>query len=338
MWILDSLSEVPVKKPFMILWATLGAASLLLSYFFAINALYHPVTFSLMAAAAFYLWKKERTVFSGLVIPAILGVGWFLLPNYPLIFCVIASLLLGKMIFTEQFRIWKWIASSALLALTFPILSSWQNIPELLRVVPYPFTTLIHAAVLAFCIQFSLLPYQIRKDSVLEAFEHYPWKTSYDAFRMAAETVELYTKIKTMVRAQETNPKIEPELEDYTERVIHQCFKLHQITADLSSTNFAALEKQIEQLKEKLESIQDVATKLQYEQALNNKQKQVEHYEKLRMQQERLLAQIVNYNSSLENLRFAYSHQDFQKSSGTESIEMFMDVVKARVEGFSYGL
>ena len=99
-----------------------------------------------------------------------------------------------------------------------------------------------------------------------------------------------------------------------------------------------ALEKQIAQLKEKLESAKEVATKLQYEQALSNKQKQVEHYEKLRLQQERLTAQIVNYNSSLENLRFAYSHQDFQKSSGTESIEMFMDVVKARVEGFSYGL
>jgi hypothetical protein len=338
MWILDSLSEVPVKKPFLILWIATGAASLLLSYLFALNGLFHPVTFTLIAAASFFVWKKEKTILSGMVIPLVLVSAWFVLPKYPALFCVIVSFLLGKMIFSEQFRIWKWIAVTALFLISFPILTTWQNIPELLRLVPYPFTTLIHAAVLAFCVQFSLLPYQLRKDSVVEAFEHYPWKTSYDAFRMAAETVDLYTRIKRMVKEQETNPKIEQELEDYTERVIHQCYKLHQITYEISSTNFLALEKQIAQLKEKLELAHEVATKLQYEQAISNKQKQMEHYEKLRLQQERLTAQIVNYNSSLENLRFAYSHQDFQRSAGMESIEMFMDVVKARVEGFSYGI
>jgi|GEM_PF-3932280 len=335
MWVLDSLNDVPVRKAFLILWTALGAASLLLAHFFSSNALYNPLTFTAVSACAFSLWQPRKTVLRALIIPTIGGVAWFLLPAYPLFFCGIAALLLGKTVFSEQFRAWKWLAASALLWITFPILSSWENIPEIPRVVPYPFANLIFAGILAFCVQFSLLPYQMRKDSVVEAFEHYHWKSSLDAFRLAAETIELYQKITLMVKAHETNPRIAQDLEDYTERVIHQCFRLQQIFMELSNTNLLALEKQMAHLKEKLESVADVATKLQYEQALSNKQKQIEQFEMLRIQQERLLAKIVNYNSSLENIRLAYSHQDFQRSSSTtENIEMFMDIVKARAEGF----
>jgi hypothetical protein len=335
MWILDSLTDVPIKKPFFLLWTAPGAASLLLAYFFSQNQLYHPLIVAVFAAVCFYLWQTRKTALNAMMVPAIGGAAWLLLPNYPLLFCLIAVLLLGKFVFAEQFRMWKWLAASSLLWLSFPILSTWQSITELQLAVPYPFTTLIYSAVLAFCVQFSLLPYQVRKDSVVEAFEHYPWKTSFDAFTLAAETIELYRKIKQMVKDQETNPRIAQDLEDYTERVIHQCFRMHQITAELSNTNLASLEKQIAHLKQKMESVEDVRAKLQYEQALSNKQKQTEQFEKLRLQQERLLAQIVNYDSSLENIRLAYSHRDFQKSSGaTENIELFMDVIKARAEGF----
>jgi hypothetical protein len=186
---------------------------------------------------------------------------------------------------------------------------------------------------MAFCVQFALLPLQLRKDSVLEAYGHYDWKNYGEANKLATETVALYTKIRTMMRTSETNEKIQTDLEDYTERILHQCFRLQEITAELSNVPLSSMEQQIDFLKEKLRSAQDVTTKMQYEQALNNKERQLEQYDDLKMQRERLLSQILNYNSSLENVRFAYANQSWQRSSASnENIEMFMDLIKARAE------
>jgi len=335
MWILEALAEVPFKKPFFVMWITLGAASLLLSYFLATIPIFHPVIFLIIAAVCVYLWQTKSLLFNALVVLLIAVAAWYLLPFHMPLFCVLVSLIFGKLLFSDQFRIWKWAVAAVLLTATFPILSSWERLTHIQTLIPYPWTNLIESGVLAFCTLFALLPYQIRKDSVVEAFEHYGWKTSTDAFRLADETVQLYQKIKRMMKAHEQNPAIAQDLEDYTQRIIHQCFQLHRIHAELNGISVVALEKQIAALKEKLASVDDAAAKQQYEQTLANKEKQVEQFEKLRRSQERLHAQIVNYNSSLENIRLAYSHQDFAGSSAaTENIEMFMDGIKARAEGF----
>jgi hypothetical protein len=335
MWILDALTDVPVKKPFFVMWAAIGAASLLLSYFFATNPLDHPLIFAVISGTSVYLWHTRKLLMNILLVPFVLCLAWYLLPHHMLLFCALTSLSFGKLLFSDQFRIWKWLAAAALLTATFPILSSWSNIVQIQTIVPYPWTTMLQSAVLAFCVLFSLLPYQVRKDSVLEAFEHYQWKTSAEAFRLAVETVDLYQRIKQMVKIQERNPAIAQDLEDYTERVIHQCFQLHQIATELSGISVVSLEKQIAALKEKLNIVDDATAKQQYEQALGNKHKQIAQFEKLNRRHEQLLAQIVNYNSSLENIRLAYSHQNFAgASAATENIEMFMEGIKARAEGF----
>ncbi len=336
MWILDSLAEVQLKKPFLILWLTLGAAFLLLANFFSLNALYHPATYTLTVVSIYVLWQKNKSLLNGLILPAIALAAFFLVPDKAIPFSLLFTFAIGKVVFAENFRIWKWLVSSALLLISFPIVANWQNISEVRNLLPYPYYLLIHAAVHAFCIQFSLLPFQLRKDSVLEAFDHYTWKTSADAYKLASETVALYSKIQSLIKAKENNPNWEQELEDYTERVLHQAYRLQEINSELSKVQVTPLEQQIAFLKEKLQSLEDTTAKIQYEQALHNKQKQMEQHEKLQMQYERLLAQIINYNSSLENVRFAYANQDLQTAScSNENIEIFMDLVKARAEGFA---
>jgi hypothetical protein len=336
MWILDSISDVELKKPFLILWVTLGAAFLLLTRFLVENPLYHPITYALLGITVYLIWAKRKNLWWCIAMLAAGLSSIWLLPTYASLFAILFSLATGKIVFPENFRLWKGFACASLLAVSFPILATWQTIRELQIVLPYPFSLLIHAAVMAFCVQFALLPFQIRKDSVLEAFDHYSWHKSYEAFTHASDIVILYEKIKSMMRAKETNPQLQQDLEDYTERVLHQCFRLQEITRELSNLPLASLQQTIAQLKEKLASLEDITTKIQYEQALHNKQKQLDQYESIQVRAERLLAQIINYASSLENVRFAYANQDLQKSSGsTENIEVFMDLVKARAEGFS---
>ncbi len=335
MWILDALSEVSFRKPFLIFFATLGAGMLLLAYFFSTSSILHPALYALIALDAHIIWQKKQNIVTCLIVPAVYLSGLFLLPAYVLPFCVLFSLIIGKIVFAECFRLWKWPASSALVILSIPVVLTWQSIPEVNSLLPYPFSTLLHAAVFAFCLQFSLLPYQIRKDSVLEAFSHYSWGASTEALKLAEETTGLYTQVKQQMKERENNAKLRLDLEEYTERVIHQCFRLQQIGKELVATHVTSLDRQIEELKQRIEQTQDFNTRLQYEQTLSNKQKQKEQYEALQVRQDCLRAQILNFISSLENVRFAYANQDLKNSSVSENIEMFMDVVRARAEGIA---
>ena len=333
MWILDSLMEVQLKKPFLVLWTTLGATFLLLAAFFSRNPIYHPATYSVLAVIVWLLWQKERALLNGLILPVLAVGSFFLIPDYRPVYAAGFTLLIGKVVFAENFRMWKWLASSGLFFFAVPIVSSWQHIPEIHAFLPVPLAHLVHAAVFAFCLQFSLVPFQLRRDSVIEAFGNYPWKTSSHPHHLASEMVALYTKIKTLIRGKESNMKIHQDLEDYTERALHQCYRLQEITLELSNVSKGSLEQQIVFLNEKLNDVKDFETRMQYEQALNNKKKQLEQYEKLEMRQEHLLSRIINYNSSLESVRFAYANQDWQRSSAAnENAEMFMDLVKARAE------
>ena len=333
MWIIDSLTDVQLKKPFLVLWTTLGAAFLLLATFFSRNPIYHPATYSLLAVLVWLVWQKERTIQNGLILPVLFLGSFFLIPDYLPLYVLAFTLVVGKVVFAENFRLWRWVASTALFFLVTPIVSTWQQIPQIHMLLPGAFAHLVHAAVFAFCVQFSLVPFQLRKDSVIEAFGNYQWKTSWHAHHLASEMVALYTKIKTLIREKESNMKIHQDLEDYTERALHQCYRLQEITMELSRVSKGSLEQQILFLSEKLSDVKDFETRMQYEQALQNKRKQLDQYEKLEMHQEHLLSRILNYNSSLENVRFAYANQDWQRSAATnENAEMFMDLVKARAE------
>ena len=333
MWILDSLTEVQLKKPFLALWTTLGAAFLLLALFFSRNPIHHPVTYSLLAVIAWLLWQKERTLQNGLILPGLFLGSFFLIPDYRPLYVAAFTFVIGKVVFAENFRLWKWLTATGLFFLAAPITGAWQQITPIHVLLPAPFSHLVHAAVFAFCVQFSLIPFQLHKDSVIEAFGSYQWKTSWHAHHLASEMVALYTKIKSLLRGKETNRKIHQDLEDYTERALHQCFRLQEITLELSNVSKGSLEQQIVFLNEKLTDAKDFETRMQYEQALQNKKKQIEQYEKLEMRHEHLLSRIMNYNSSLENVRFAYANQDWQRSSAaSENAEMFMDLIKARAE------
>ena len=332
MWILDSLSNVQLKRPFFLLWISLGAVYLLLATFFYRNALY-PATYSIVTLCVWLLWQRQRSVRNILIVPAIAAVSFFLVPRYFFFFCAIFAFATARFIFAENFRWWKVAASSGLLFVTAPIVATWQSIPSIANLVPAPVPHLIYAAIHAFCIQFALLPLQLRKDSVLEAFATYSWKTSSQAYHLATEMVALYTKIKSLLRERESNPKIQQDLEDYTERLMEQCHRLQEISTELSNISIVSVEQQIVFLKEKVGAARDFSTRMQYEQALQNKQKQLEHYERLALQREHLLSCIINFNSSLENVRFAYANQNWTASSATnENIDMFMDLVRARAE------
>src|SRR5687768_15560617 len=139
MWILDSLAEVQIKKPFLILWLTLGAAFLLLANFFSQNALYHPLTYALVAVSIWALWQNRKTMLNGSILPAIAVAAFLLIPEYVLPFSLLFTFAIGRIVFAENFRIWKWLTSSGLFLLTFPIVANWQNIQEVQSLLPYPY-------------------------------------------------------------------------------------------------------------------------------------------------------------------------------------------------------
>jgi len=74
----------------------------------------------------------------------------------------------------------------------------------------------------------------------------------------------------------------------------------------------------------------------QYEKALENRQKQRQQFQRLKLQAERLRAQIFNYATALENMRFAYSNRAFASDSdGPETIEFFVNMATARTDNVS---
>src|SRR5688572_17189667 len=164
MWILDSLSNLQLRKPFFVLWITLGAAFLLLANFFSINALYHPATYSLLTVGLWLIWQQERSLLNALIIPVVSIAAFFMVPKYLPLFAVAFTFLIGRSLFVESFKHWKWAISALLFYLSFPILSTWQSIPHVAAFLPVPLAHLVYAAVMAFCVQFALIPFSLRKD------------------------------------------------------------------------------------------------------------------------------------------------------------------------------
>ncbi|HJZ12347.1 MAG TPA: hypothetical protein VJ521_09360, partial [Acidobacteriota bacterium] len=68
MWVLESISEIPLKRALIVLLSTLGAAFLLLAHFFSMNPLMQPLLYSILALDLFLLWRKNHKAVHGAVL------------------------------------------------------------------------------------------------------------------------------------------------------------------------------------------------------------------------------------------------------------------------------
>lgn len=333
MWILESIEDIPFKKPLILLSATLGAGFLLLSFFLLTNPLTHPLTYALIALDIYLLHRSLTNPLQAIgAIAGAYALGFVLLPHYHFPFAACFALLIGQFLYRESFRIWKWLAASALFYFSFYIAAVWQQIP---LDVPIPVQLLpgLHGMLFGFCVLFSFLAYSLRKDKVQEAVEGYSWKGPSESTTMAEQTREIYGAIQQQVRKREGSSKIKNELEEFSEKLIHICHRLQKISDELRKTNLETLNRQIEELEEKISSTEDIVARQQYQHTLGNKKKQKEQYENLRLQAERLRAQVIHYISALENMRFAYTNQEFSDATaGCESIEFFLHMAETRAE------
>lgn len=333
MWILHSIEEIPFKKPLILLSATLGAGFLLLSLFFLKNPLTHPLTYALIALDIYLLQRSlSNPLQAVLAIAGAYAVGFILLPHYRFPFAASFALLIGRLLYRESFRVWKWLAASILIYCSFYITAVWQQISFDIP-IPLQFMPGLHGMLFGFCVLFSFLAYSLRKDKVQEAMEGYSWAGPSESTAMAEQTTEIYGAIQKQVRKREGSSKIKNELEEFTEKLIHMCHRLQKISNELRKTNPETLNKQIEEQEEKIKSTEDSIARQQYQHTLGNKKKQKEQYENLRLQAERQRAQVIHYISALENMRFAYTNQEFSEATaGSESIEFFLHMAETRAE------
>ena len=144
---------------------------------------------------------------------------------------------------------------------------------------------------------------------------------------MASQARDYYRQVKQQVEERSADSKIKEELREFTEKTIHLCHDFQEITRELSRTSELDVVEQAKQLEQRLRSVTDLVARRQYEQALANKKKQLERYQGLHSHAERFRAQVLNYISALENMRFAYTNRKFNSAGDTaEGIEFLMHI------------
>lgn len=328
------MAKFPLKKLYLSLVATLGAGFLLLAYLFYLNPLDQPITYLLPALSVYFVHRKDVSILRGaLFLVGTFFLSKFLIPEYLLLYSIGFSLLVGKLIYYESVRFWKWLVCSLLFYVAIHITSTWQQIDFMTGLIPMQLSHVIHAAIFSFCIACSLLPYYLVKDAVLSAFESYPWLEPSEPARMAIQAKQLYESVKSELRQKQFDQNALKELEEFSEKMIHLCHQLQEMNMTLSSIDIESLEDQIASLREKVEKTIDVSSKRNYEKALLNREKQRKQCEALQIQAERVHAQILNYVSALENVRFAYTHRSFSSSEHeTEGIEFLLQMAKNHAE------
>lgn len=328
MWILDALSRVPLKKLFLLLSTSLGAAFLLLAHPFSIGALTHPLTYALLATVLYLAHRAGTPLWKACVLPPLAyGLAYTLHPHYAPLFAALFTFSCGWMLFRTGFRIWKWAASAVLFMLSLVIVAVWERTGFVQMLIPAFWTPLVYGLMFSFCAGFSFLPYLLQKDRVLEAADSHSWNPRSEPEALVRQTVDLYGVIRKQL---EDEPKLQGELEGLCERIIHHCRQLQSISAELGKTKFDDLQSQADALKAKAQSVDDPLAKRQYEQAFANKEKQQKQYESLQSKAERLRAQILQYLTGLENMRFAYANREFRTAGDSkETIEFFMNLARA---------
>ena len=313
---------------FLLLSTALGAAFLLLAQFFSIRALMHPLTYVLLALVL-YLNRRSETPLWKIcaLMPLSYGLAYWLHPHYVPLFAALFTLACGSLLFKNEFRLWKWGASAALFFLSMMIVAVWQRMDFVITAIPAFWSPLVFGVMFGFCAGFSFLPYLLRKDKVQEATDSYAWEPRGEPEAMVKETRVLYTAVRKQLDGE---AKLQEELENLCERMIHLSRQLQSVSAELAGTKFEDLEAQAGSLRARAETTNDPLAKRQYEQALANKQKQQKQYQSLQCKAERLRAQILHYLSGLENMKFAYANREFRTEGDTkESIEFFMNLARA---------
>jgi hypothetical protein len=334
MWILDAMVKVPFQRLYLTLLTALGAGFLLLALFFYLNPLSQPVIYALVALSLFFIQRKEVSILRGaLFVIASTLLARFLIPEYIFLYSVGFSLLAGKLIFPASIRFWKWTSCALFFYAAIHITSTWQQIDPFHIWIPFELSPVLHAAILSFCIACSLLPYYLIKDSVLSTYESYPWQERSEPGRIALQAKDLYEAVKTELRKQRFDEQVIAEVEEFSEKMIHLCHQLQEINDALSHVDTEHLEGEIAELELKVETCSDLASKKNYQKALTNRRKQREQHEALATQAERIRAQVLNYISALENVRFAYTHRHFSSAEqGTEGIEFLLQMAKNQAE------
>lgn len=334
MWMLDAMAKVPFQRLYLTLLTALGAGFLLLALLFYLNPLSQPVIYALAALSLFSIQRKDVPILRGalFVVGAAL-LARFLIPQYVFLYSVGFSLLAGKLIFPASIRFWKWASCALFFYASVQITSAWQQMDPFPALIPFELSPMLHAGIFSFCIACSLLPYYLIKDSVLSTYESYPWLERSEPARIALQAKDLYEAVKTELRKQRFDERVIEEVEEFSEKMIHLCHQLQEINDALSHIDTEQLAGEIAELERKVETCPDPASKKNYQKALANRRKQKEQYGALETQAERIHAQVLNYISALENVRFAYTHRHFSSAEqGTEGIEFLLQMAKNQAE------
>jgi len=334
MWVLDAISEYELRKPLLILGLTLGAGFLLLAYFFSVNPLAEPLIYVLVALdLSLMQTQKRHPLRVALLLAGVTTAGYWLLAAHSLLFTVIFSFLAGFEVYRQSFRWWRWLVSAALLFVSLHIIPVWQQMLLMEQIVPQVLLPLAHSLLFSFCMLISFLVYSLRKDPVEEAVDNYTWKTPSEPATMVHQTRDLYKQLRTQIPQKDA---IRQELREFAEKTVHLCYHWQQLSIELAGSNPDAVEQQIVKLKETLDSTTDPPAKNQYEKALENRRKQREQFQRLKLQAERLRAQIFNTTTALENMRFAYANREFANNNdNAETIEFFVHMATTRTDNVS---
>lgn len=337
MWILDSMSQIPFKRPFLVLTVTLGAGFLLLAFLTGLSgfdSLDGPWIYAILATGfAIAFMRKPGFRLLLILSSGSLLLSLVLLPQHLLLFSFIFMGMVSRLVASEHFRIWKWLCASILFYLTAYMIVIWQTLLLTTGVLPAVAVPAAQGALFGFLAYCSFLPFLLRKDRVLEAFDHYGWQSQSEGATLARQIKDVYLNAGNSLKNRNADPHSTEELEDFTERMIHLCFRLQQVAEELSPDHTLRLNRQIEEVQEMIESVLDPVAKVRYEQTLENRQKQRDYYEDLQSRFERMRSQLLSFQSSMENLSFLYANQEI-RSVGTDAdpVSLFLDLAKARAE------
>jgi hypothetical protein len=171
------------------------------------------------------------------------------------------------------------------------------------------------------------------KDAVLSAHESYVWRDRSEPALISLQAKNLYESVKTELRKQRYDERVLEEIEEFSEKMIHLCHQLQEINDALTQADTEKLADEITALEQKATSCKDPTSRKNYEKALANRRKQKQQFEALETQVERIRAQVVNYISALENVRFAYAHRHFSSAEQrTDGIEFVLQMAKNQAE------
>jgi hypothetical protein len=333
MWMLESLSETPFQKPFTLLALTLGAAFLLLAFFFHLNPIFHPIIYVLAALDLALLWNRKQFWIVALLAAVTYALAYVLLPAYVSLFVALFTLTAGRMIFPTTFKIWKSLAAAAMLTLSVYMVLLWEQSSFLTSSLPAVVVPLLHGTLFAFLLYCSFVVFVLKQNRVTVAMQEAVWEKAGEAVTMALHARGLYDKLRVSLPDGEEKARASEELEVFTAKVIRLCYNMQELSRQNAQNDPVHLEREMNDLQKKIEETRDSVAGQQYKKALFNKEKQKEQHQRMMVQEERCRAQVLNYVSALENLQYSYAHHRMNNAgSGRETIDFFLHIAEVQAE------